>query len=323
VRCGHAIVAIEDDGRRLRDETGRLHGPYDLVILADGSASRLREAIGTPHLNRPYPWGALWCLLAQRDWPHADELRQRYRAARRMMGLLPVGTRPDDPVPRMSFFWSLPADDFERWRRDGLEHWREEATALWPEAAPYVAEIDQPAKLLPATYRDAVLKRWHRAPVVLLGDAAHAMSPQLGQGVNMALMDALALRESLRARPAEIPAALAAYEQERRAHSGAYQFWSRWLTPLFQSNRDLAARLRDLTFIPAARMPIGRGYMVRVLTGTQKGWVGRIALAEDFLDALALELQGPAKLADNRAASALDALSLTTDPAGLSQSPLA
>ncbi len=104
VHCGRAVLAVEDEGRRLRDDKGEQHGPYDLVILADGSASTLRETIGKPYLDRPYPWGALWCLLAQGDWPHGNELRQRYRAARKMMGLLPVGTRPDDPVARMSFF---------------------------------------------------------------------------------------------------------------------------------------------------------------------------------------------------------------------------
>jgi 2-polyprenyl-6-methoxyphenol hydroxylase-like FAD-dependent oxidoreductase len=108
VRCGHDIVSISEDGRCLTDDTGLRHGPCDLVVIANGSASKLRDIMGQQRLNRPYPWGALWCLLPQGDWPHVADLRQRYRAARRMMGLLPVGSRPDNPEPQLSFFWSLP-----------------------------------------------------------------------------------------------------------------------------------------------------------------------------------------------------------------------
>jgi len=292
VRCAHDIVAISEDGRRLTDDAGATHGPYDLVVIANGAASKLRDVMGEHQLNRPYPWGALWCLLPQGDWPHISDLRQRYRAARRMMGLLPVGSRPDNPARQLSFFWSLPAASVERWRADGLAAWHAEAAALWPEAAPLLTHITDAGVLMQASYRDAVVKRWQRAPVVLVGDAAHAMSPQLGQGVNMALMDAMALRDAIRSEP-RIEDALGRYERERRAHAHIYQFWSRWLTPLFQSERDMAARLRDLTFIPMAKLPVSRGQMLRVLTGTQKGWFGRLRLPTDFLDALGAALAQP------------------------------
>lgn len=92
-------------------------------------------------------------------------------------------------------------------------------------------------QLARASYRDAVLDRWYRGRLVLAGDAAHSMSPQLGQGVNMALLDAMALRDALRSE-ASIEAALARYQAQRKAHVRLYQFWSRWLTPVFQSDRD-------------------------------------------------------------------------------------
>lgn len=72
-----------------------------------------------------------------------------------------------------------------------------------------------------AAYRDAIPQRWWRGRAALLGDAAHAMSPQLGQGVNMALVDALALAARLRD-AATTEAAFAAYAHERRAHMSAY-----------------------------------------------------------------------------------------------------
>src|SRR5690606_34396999 len=120
------------------------------------------------------------------------------------------------------------------------------------------------------------------------GDSAHAMSPQLGQGVNMALMGAEALAGALRTAPS-VDAALAAYQRERRAHVWIYQLWSRWLTPLFQSGYDTVARVRDAAFLPLGRMPGGRVQMLRVLTGTRRGLFGTAALDEAFVEALGNE----------------------------------
>ncbi|MCW0412492.1 FAD-dependent monooxygenase [Xanthomonas sacchari] len=279
------IVAIDDTLRRVQDQHGRWHGPFDLVIACDGSASALRAQVQATRLDRMYPWGALWCLLPRGDWAFPDELRQRYVAARKMIGLLPVGTRPGDAEPRVSFFWSLPTAEFDAWQARGVQPWLEEIAQLWPQARERLAQIDAPAQLARASYRDAVQRHWYRGRLVLAGDAAHAMSPQLGQGVNMALMDAWALSESLRTAP-DIDAALARYQAQRQAHVAVYQFWSRWLTPLFQSERDVVARLRDVGMLPAGRMPGGRGHMLRVLSGTQHGWFGKLPLAPEFLEAL-------------------------------------
>ncbi len=285
MRSDCRIDAVDDDGRSVRDARGRRHGPFDLVVAADGAASRLRGGVAGRGLDRPYPWGALWCLLPRGRWPWPDELRQRYVAARRMIGLLPVGTRPGDDAPRLSFFWSLPTADFDRWRARGLAAWRDEVRAIWPEAEACLDGVREPAQLARASYRDAVPERWHHGRTVLLGDAAHAMSPQLGQGVNMALLDALSLRDALRTGD-DVAGALARHERERRRHVRVYQFWSRWLTPLFQSERDVAARLRDLALLPLGRLPGGRGHMLRVLSGTQQGIFGKLGLAPAFVDAL-------------------------------------
>ncbi|KRA44627.1 oxidoreductase [Pseudoxanthomonas sp. Root630] len=278
----HAIDAVSDDTRRIRDQHGRWHGPFDLVVAADGSASALRAATGAVKREALYPWGALWRLVPQQAWAWPDELRQRYLAARKMIGLLPVGTRPGDPVPRLSFFWSLPVADFDAWRARGLPAWREEVARLWPEAEACLADTHEPDQLARASYRDVALRRWHRGRLVVLGDAAHGMSPQLGQGVNMALMDAMALRDRLRAQR-DVETALSDYQRTRQAHVGIYQFWSRWLTPIFQSDRDAVAWARDVAFLPLGRLPGGRGHMLRVLSGTQHGLLGTLRLEPGFL----------------------------------------
>ena len=285
VHRGHAIEDVSDDTRRIRDQQGRWHGPFDLVIAADGSASKLRGATNAVKREAVYPWGALWRLVPQGDWAWGDELRQRYVAARKMIGLLPVGTRPGDDTPRLSFFWSLPIADFDAWRTRGLPAWRDEVAQLWPEVDACLADTVDPDQLARASYRDVTLRQWHRDRLVVLGDAAHGMSPQLGQGVNMALMDALALRDALRGQD-DVPAALGAYQRERQAHVGVYQFWSRWLRPIFQSDLDWVARARDIAFLPAGRLPGGRGHMLRVLSGTQHGFFGTLRLKSGFLAAL-------------------------------------
>ncbi|MGB3394538.1 MAG: NAD(P)/FAD-dependent oxidoreductase [Stenotrophomonas sp.] len=280
------IVAIDDDLRRVRDRHGRWHGPFDLVIATDGSASGLRAQVRGTRLDRRYPWGALWCLLPQGDWAFGDELRQRYVAARKMIGLLPVGTRPGDDVPRLSFFWSLPCGGFDAWEQAGLESWLQEIEQLWPEARQRLHGIAAQAQLARAGYRDVVMDRWYRGRLVLAGDAVHSMSPQLGQGVNMALLDAMALRDAL-CEESAVNVALARYQAQRQAHVRLYQFWSRWLTPVFQSERDWVAHARDLLFRPMGRMPGGRGHMLRVLSGTQHGLFGQLPLAPEFIKALA------------------------------------
>ena len=284
IHCGRQIVHVDHDRGVLRDGEGDEHGPFDLIVVADGSASALRAQIGEIVFDRPYSWGAQWCLVPAGDWPWPDQLRQRYRHARRMVGMLPVGTRPGDATPRLSFFWSLPASELPVAGRDAAR-WREQVANVWPEAMRRLDDTAIPEGLAQARYRDTVVRRWHRGRAVLVGDAAHAMSPQLGQGVNMALADALALRDALRAASA-LPEALEAYQQVRRRHLRTYHFWSRWLTPLFQSDHDRIAALRDLLFHPLSRVPGGRGQSLRVLTGTRNGWFGRWPLPPAFVDAL-------------------------------------
>ena len=284
---GTRVASVDADSGLLVDEHGCPHVRFGLVIAADGSASQLRASVSASRIDRVYPWGALWCLLPRGDWPWPDELRQRYVAARKMIGMLPVGTRPGDDTPRLSFFWSLPTSDFEGWHARGMSAWRDEACGIWPAISTRLEALSDCAQLARASYRDAIQHTWHRGRLVLAGDAAHAMSPQLGQGVNMALMDAMALRDALRAEP-RVDAALARYQQVRRRHVSIYHFWSHWLTPLFQSNYGTVARIRDASFLPLGRLPGGRGHMLRILSGTQQGWFGKLALQKEFLAALAL-----------------------------------
>ncbi|MBV8636287.1 MAG: FAD-dependent monooxygenase, partial [Burkholderiaceae bacterium] len=115
---------------------------------------------------------------------------------------------------------------------------------------------------------------------VCLGDSAHATSPQLGQGANLALVDAWTLAQCL-AQQSDLPAALAQYSRKRKAHLRYYQTASRVLTPLFQSHSRIGSGLRDLGLGLACRLPYVRGQMGLTLSGTKTGWlIGKLPLGE-------------------------------------------
>lgn len=270
--AGVRIDALDADGQHLLDGMGGRHGPFDLIVVADGAHSRLRQgADGLARRQSIYPWGAMWCLLPAEAWPHADTLHQRYGGTREMIGLLPVGRRADRAGRWLTFFFSLPGEQVDTFDAAALARLRERVRQLWPQAVPLLERIETPQQLQRARYRDVVLRAPVHGRLVFIGDAAHAMSPQLGQGVNMALLDAEALADAL-ACGDDLDTVLDCYPRLRRQHLAVYQRLSRWLTPLFQSDHSTLAQLRDACFGPLSRLPLARGQMLKILTGTKKAW---------------------------------------------------
>lgn len=240
------VVDARDGALHLAD--GRALGPFDLIADALGAHSPL-----SPLVSCPLPYGALWTTL---DWPETDlpvdRLSQRYLAARRMVGVLPIGRLPGDPAPKAAFFWSLRADALADWRAQGLAPWKAECLTLWPALAPFLAQITAPAQMVFAAYSHGTLRRPHGAGILHIGDSAHRASPQLGQGANMALLDAAALALAL---DQPLPDAPAAFTRHRRAHLALYQALSRFLTPQYQSDSAAIAFARDRIIAPIGRIP--------------------------------------------------------------------
>jgi 2-polyprenyl-6-methoxyphenol hydroxylase-like FAD-dependent oxidoreductase len=79
---------------------------------------------------------------------------------------------------------------------------------------------------------------------VFVGDAAHSLSPQLGQGARLALAGSLHLVAALD-RHRKLVDALADYARRQRALAARYQRLSRWITPLFQSTGSVPVWLRE------------------------------------------------------------------------------
>lgn len=279
VLLGRRVVGLSPEGRLLDDE-GHAHGPHELVVIADGARSELRAALFPGVLDEPYPWGALWFVAEDHREVFRRELLQIVQGTRRMFGLLPTGRAPRGDANLTSLFWSVRASRLPTLRRQlrfrGVHVFRDWVRRMEPRAEALVQQIEDPDQLLFAEYRDVRMSRWyaleHSVPVVAIGDAAHAMSPQLGQGSNLALLDAMALAEALDA-AASLPEALIAYQAARRTHLRFYQRINRWLTPFFQSDSATLGWLRDLGFPLANDVPWLERAMLETLCGVRRGFL--------------------------------------------------
>lgn len=273
---GHADGALS-----LVDAEGRRAGPFALVIDASGSQSKLRGRLSARR-PKPYPYGAVWTTAPDIGIAPA-RLDQRYVAARIMLGYLPIGTIDGTGRPLAALFWSLKPRDHAIWRQ-GFERWQADTAALWPALEPLVAALDGPDSFTLANYQHFTARRFHDGRLVLIGDAAHATSPQLGQGANQGLLDAVALADALDSAD-DLPAALDRFERARRSQIRFYQVASALMTPFFQSDSRTFAAVRDVTFNRLKYIPYLRREMVRMLAGLKTGPVSYkspAAIADPF-----------------------------------------
>ena len=238
---------------------------YDLVIDCSGSKSAFRKTYADIKLDRPYPYGAIWSIVKlTNDKFRPDTLDQRYKNAKHMIGVLPVGQG------NAAFFWSLKTADYEKWRSQDLREWQDYVASLWPETRDLVSQFKTHDDLTMASYRDVVLKKYHHGNIVFIGDSAHCTSPQLGQGANLALVDAYVLSQCLN-NASSLQEALENYTKQRKWHIQFYQMASRYLTPFFQSDSWLFAKLRFFTCDLACKFPISQIYAAQVLSGIKNG----------------------------------------------------
>ncbi len=243
---GGNVALVLDNGRKL--------GPFDLAIDATGARSPLIGRALRPVRQRPLAYGAVWANAPLADGfdPHA--LEQRYRRASVMVGVLPIGRRPDDETLLASFFWSLKPAEHAQWQVRGLAAWKADVLRHWPQTAPMLEAITSSEQLLLASYRHHTLPVPAGRGLAFIGDAAHSTSPQLGQGANMGLLDAFALASAVN-EAADIAEALDRYARQRRFHVRLYQAASRLFTPFYQSDSYVLPLLRDRLVPPLARLP--------------------------------------------------------------------
>jgi len=247
---------------------------HELLVVADGARSALRRALPAARAT-PYPWGALWFVGHDPQGTFAGSLQQVADGTQTLLGFLPCGLGPQrlGDVPLVSLFWSVPVSDLGR-RDFSLERWKARVLELEPRASALLEQIVDPAQLLPASYFDVSMPQFHASRLVFIGDAAHATSPQLGQGTNLALEDARVLSACVSG-GGDLPTALARFSVARRDHVRYYQRASWGLTPFFQSHFSWLSPLRDALFGSLCRFPPSRRLMLGTLAGAARGFMGQ------------------------------------------------
>ncbi|CAI3137666.1 FAD-dependent urate hydroxylase [Acinetobacter calcoaceticus] len=284
-RMNHTIERLEEHPNEIRvfgfNHTQKFDDCFDAVLIANGARSQLRPKAWVK-VDQAYPWGAAWSIVPECLALNPQILHQFYDRSKIMMGILPTGAIPSAPEQRLaSVFWSLPTAQLPTFLKDeqSKQTWLNQVSERWPDVAEWLKQIlynnqIQP-KWLSAQYRDVVMTQFGQGRIGVIGDAAHAMSPQLGQGANMALLDAWAFSQSLQLaqKNQNIDWSLLwqHYHQHRRSSTQFYQFLSRLLTPLYQSDHWWAGGLRDLVFPWMYQIPYFRKEMAITVSGLKTG----------------------------------------------------
>jgi 2-polyprenyl-6-methoxyphenol hydroxylase-like FAD-dependent oxidoreductase len=182
-------------GVRAKVPEGTLDVQADLVVGADGRHSAVRDLAGLEVEDLGAPMDALWLRLSKRP-EDGSVVLGRFQAGHLFVML--------DRGDYWQCAFVIPKGGFAELRRRGLPAFREEIVKLNPDLANRVQELKSWDDVKLLTVRVDRLKRWYRPGVLCIGDAAHAMSPVGGVGINLAIQDAVAaaniLWEPLRAR---------------------------------------------------------------------------------------------------------------------------
>jgi 2-polyprenyl-6-methoxyphenol hydroxylase-like FAD-dependent oxidoreductase len=177
-------------GVRVRTPDGELTVYADLVVGCDGRHSTVREKAGLQTDDYGVPMDVLWFRITRRDSDGVDVFGHIEAGA-----LLVMLDRGD--------YWQcayvIPKGGIDRVKANGIETFRNRVVALSPFLADRIRELRSfdDVKLLSVTVNR--LRQWWRPGLICIGDAAHAMSPIGGVGINIAVQDAVAAANRLAA----------------------------------------------------------------------------------------------------------------------------
>jgi 2-octaprenyl-6-methoxyphenol hydroxylase len=181
-RGEHGVVASLADGAELR---------APLLIVAEGRNSPTREAAGIRMARWRYDHAAIVSTLAHR-YPHDDVAYEIFYPGG-PFALLPMSDLADGSH-RSAMVWSVPAEDAHGWMSLSDEDFAAEAQAAM---GGFLGEVRMiaPRSTYPLGFHHAARITDQR--LALIGDAAHAVHPIAGQGLNLGFRDAAALAEVL------------------------------------------------------------------------------------------------------------------------------
>jgi 2-polyprenyl-6-methoxyphenol hydroxylase-like FAD-dependent oxidoreductase len=162
---------------------GTLEVHADLVIAADGRSSVVREKAGLEVIDLGAPMDVLWMRLPK----YPDDPEQSL--GRVNTGAMLIMINRGD-------YWQcgfiIRKGAFEEIKQAGLETFQQRLAEFAPIFADRVGSLDDWDKIKLLTVKVDHLRRWYRAGLLCIGDAAHAMSPIGGVGINLAIQDAVA-----------------------------------------------------------------------------------------------------------------------------------
>jgi 2-polyprenyl-6-methoxyphenol hydroxylase-like FAD-dependent oxidoreductase len=170
-------------GVRAKTDDGELEVRADFVFGTDGRHSTVRQSAGLELQDFGVPIDVLWFRLPKPSGS-PDFLLGRIRNGQLMV-----------TIDRDDYFQVavvIPKGAFEKIQRDGLETFRKNIVTITPEFRDVVNDLDDWNKIKLLTVQINRLRQWHRAGLLCIGDAAHAMSPAGGVGINLAIQDAVA-----------------------------------------------------------------------------------------------------------------------------------
>jgi 2-polyprenyl-6-methoxyphenol hydroxylase-like FAD-dependent oxidoreductase len=175
-------------GLKAKLPDGMLEVRADLVVGADGRNSTVRDRAGLEVEDLGAPMDVLWMRLSKQPGDGSQTLG-RIQAGRLFVML--------DRGDYWQCAYVIPKGGFERLRAQGIEAFRKDLVALNPKLAGRVNELASWDDVKLLTVRVDRLRRWYRPGLLCIGDAAHAMSPVGGVGINLAIQDAVAVANIL------------------------------------------------------------------------------------------------------------------------------
>jgi 2-polyprenyl-6-methoxyphenol hydroxylase-like FAD-dependent oxidoreductase len=227
VLTGSNVERILPEGVLVTD-TG-VEREADLVVAADGFHSRLRDALGLTDVKRMLPSGCTRTVIPRGKFDDEDAFLE-YWSGHRRMGICPTST------DLTYVYLACPLDDARGSELPiDLEYWQQSFPALPDE---FIERLGQ-GEPVRHPYAYVRCKKWSEGRVAVIGDAAHALPPTLGQGVGLTVSNVRALVDAMEREP-HIPTALAHWEESYRKVTDTTQRWSllyeslcsRWPEPL-------------------------------------------------------------------------------------------
>jgi len=262
VQAGCEITAIDAMQGVATDSTGTQHGPFDLLVVADGAHSKLRAQFQSFAVGDVLSDCAALVGLAEDPQGLAGAALVQYFDGPRHLSVWPAGCEAAGDVLSCAFAMNARLAEANELRDRG--RWLDRVRHLCPWLGRLLQERPSLATPFVYSYRDVEVERCMAGRSVLVGDAGHSMSPQLGAGVQLALEDAAALADSLSGN-ADMSGALVEYASRRLPAWRRYHHASRVLTPMFQSDSRSLAAVRDALLPTAMRVPGVRQFAQELL----------------------------------------------------------